>query len=609
VIRCAPLPARLPTPSARPSRIPTRDWPVGRTTLAGDHLRHGILVAPVASVFQKLAVGASLWLDDGWLSLHDRPGLMSFEMEHGALDGRWKYNTLCLDRARRTGATVLGEHNGLLDFFVPVVGKPVRAVVVSGPFAEARPTSAELLERWRALTGRQGHPSDPEFSNYLSESLSTLVLDAKRQARFRRILECLAALMVSAGPVGRLVAEVASLTRELDDVRFVERGWDMARDMVDERTSRVWSRPHRRDRRQTVGLLALPDQVVVGLFVSRRRRDADPVGEVLRKDAFQRACAELARDAGDALSGRIGSHGVMFLWAAREPAPRAQRGLLALAEKAAALARSRHGLDLHVGVSALALPLPAQYRAALAAAESALSRGLHLTHAQGVEPAANPLRALRRDLVRLVQESPSSLPVRFDGYLAAVAAHCGYEQEPCHAHLEAAVERITEALVASGALESKGADALHRSVERAADAANTVHELLDAYRRAALDVARAVAEPVASRHDRSLRRALEFLRQHYAERLTLKQVARVAGFAPNYFSELFHKRQGVTFASRLLTLRLERARELLAGTSLPLSRVAQLSGLVRPQHLIRVLKRRTGETPTQYRRKWKAPRP
>jgi AraC-like DNA-binding protein len=529
-------------------------------------------------------------------------------MEHGAVDSRWKYNAQCLDRARRTGATVIGEHNGLRDFFVPVSGKPVRAVVVSGPFARARPTSAELLERWRALTGLQGHPSGPEFSNYVSESLSTLVLDAKRQARFQRILECLAALMVSAGPVARLVTEVASLTRELEDVRFVERGWDMARDMVDERTSRVWSRPHRLDRKQSVGLLALPDHVVVGLFVSKRR-DADPVGEMLRHHAFQRACAELARDAGDALSGRIGSHGVTFLCATRGPSPRAHRRLLALADKAAALGRNRYGLDLHVGVSTLTLPLPTQFRAALAAAELALSRGLRLTHAHGVEPAANPLRALRRDLVKLVQESPSALPVRFDGYLAAVAAHCGYEQQPCHAHLEAALERITEALVASGALESKGADSLHGSVDRAADAANTVQELLDAYRQAALDVARAVAEPVASRHDRSLRRALEFLRQHYAERLTLKRVARVAGFAPNYFSELFHERQGVTFSVHLLTLRLERARDLLAGTSLPLNRVAQLSGLVRPQHLIRVLKRSTGETPTQYRRKWKVPVP
>jgi len=577
---------------------------VGRTTVEpGGALAHGILIAPLTGAFEELAVAASLWLDDGWLAIHEHPNLLGFEMEHGALEERWAYNARCIARARRTGATVVGQHKGFYDLFAPVPGRPVRAVIVSGPFATVPLTSTNVLERWRLLTGRQGHPSDPEFSYYLSVALTTLVLDTKRRAQFQRLLERMAALMISEGPVAQLVRDVASLTNELHEVRFAERVWHVAEEMIDKRTSRVWSRPYRRDRRQMVGLLRFPDHVIVGLFVNRRR-NADPVDELLRNDAFQRACVGLARDAGEAVSGRIGNHGVTFLCADRGATPRARRRrLLSLGEKATALARSRFGLDLHLGVSTLSLPLPTQFQSALAAAESALSKGLRVVPAEAITTAANPLRQLRRDLAKVAEVTPSALPARFDRYVAAVAAHVGYQLDPCRAHLDAALERTTEALAGSGALDEKSIEAIDEAVQRAGAASNTIDELLVAYRRAIADIASAVAQPTTAHRDRSLRRAVEFLRQHYAERLTLKQVARVAGFAPNYFSQLFHQTQRMTFADHLVQLRLQRALELLAGTSLSLDRVAQLSGLVRRQHLIRVLKRSQGETPMQYRRR------
>jgi photosystem II stability/assembly factor-like uncharacterized protein len=68
----------------------------------------------------------------------------------------------------RRRCLVQGEHEGYSDFFAPIVvrGKLV-AVLVAGPFALGRPTSAGVLDRWRRLTGRQGHATDPEFAAYL----------------------------------------------------------------------------------------------------------------------------------------------------------------------------------------------------------------------------------------------------------------------------------------------------------------------------------------------------------------------------------------------------------------------------------------------------------
>jgi len=93
------------------------------------------------------------------------------------------------------------------------------------------------------------------------------------------------------------------------------------------------------------------------------------------------------------------------------------------------------------------------------------------------------------------------------------------------------------------------------------------------------------------------------MREHRAEPLTRAQIARVAGFAETYFSELFHQKQGKTFGRYLRDLRIEQAKRLLMDTSLPVQRVAELSGFCTRQYLSRVFKSDAGETPMEYRRR------
>jgi two-component system response regulator YesN len=160
---------------------------------------------------------------------------------------------------------------------------------------------------------------------------------------------------------------------------------------------------------------------------------------------------------------------------------------------------------------------------------------------------------------------------------------------------------MTDALRVGGALEAKGFDTLRGGLERAAEKAGTVGDLFAAYRHAVRDVVQIVESPGRARHERSLRRAEDYLRRHYTESVSLKVVAAVAGYAPNYFSELFHRKQGMTFASYLTGLRIGRAKELLETETLTLPRIAQISGFARAHYLSRVFKRATSETPMQYR--------
>jgi AraC-like DNA-binding protein len=304
------------------------------------------------------------------------------------------------------------------------------------------------------------------------------------------------------------------------------------------------------------------------------------------------------------VSLRIGDHGVALLVDDKASGSRQKGRLVEIAERVTALAR-RFGLRLHSGVSAPddPLDLPGRYRAALAAAEKALSLGTWLGHASLARaPAPDVLRALGKQLLEVALASPKRLPIQFERFMSAAATRCGYRLEATKAYLESEFGQIADALSAAGALDEKSVQTLHAGVEQSVSIATTILDLFKAYARAVLDLADAAARPTTARHERSMHRAEEYIREHLGSALRLKQVARLSGFAPAYFSQLFQRTQGTPFGEYVRGLRVKRAKELLASTALDLDRVAQMTGLKRRQHLSRVFRRVTGKSASQFRR-------
>jgi AraC-like DNA-binding protein len=565
---------------------------------------HGLFIPIVTHVFELLRVSASVSGSGLWWAIHNEPNVSEFEVEHGLGAERYAYNDAIRSESMARKRAVRAEHAGTCDLFVPIVleGEAI-AVLVVGPVASKRASSADILSRWRCLTGRQGHPADPEFASYLATTLSTLVLEGGRMLALERLLDRLAKLMAGEGRADALANEADALRRELEPARRAERTWDAVQGMVDDRRPRTWSTAQRAYDLYTLGLERPADHLLVGLTVSRAEA-SDPVDEAVRRDAFQRACVELARSAGAAIAGRAGDHGVVLLSARAGSASAKKRRLLELCDRLASLARRRFGFSLHCGAAAAAssVPLSRSYQAAFGAAGAALGSGARMVMADvGASQAASPLRRLRSDLGAKVEESPSLLGARFDRYVEAVALHCGYRLESARRELDAGFERVADPLLSSGGLDVKSFDALCETLDRGAREARTMGDLSAVYRRAVVDVAEAVERPAAARRDRSLRRALDYIHQHYTEPLALSKVARVSGFAPYYFSHLLREREKMTFADYVTRLRIERSRQLLADTELSVGRVSELSGFRSAQYFCRVFRAASGATPGAYR--------
>jgi AraC-like DNA-binding protein len=94
---------------------------------------------------------------------------------------------------------------------------------------------------------------------------------------------------------------------------------------------------------------------------------------------------------------------------------------------------------------------------------------------------------------------------------------------------------------------------------------------------------------------------IDYLHAHLAERMTLDELAAIAGLSPFHFLRQFQARHHATPQQMLMAFRLSAAKRLLAAGEPP-ARVAASTGLTDQAHLTRAFARRYGVTPARYQR-------
>lgn len=104
--------------------------------------------------------------------------------------------------------------------------------------------------------------------------------------------------------------------------------------------------------------------------------------------------------------------------------------------------------------------------------------------------------------------------------------------------------------------------------------------------------------PRAQQH---VARAQQYIHQHYAEHITIQQVAQAQFLDRSHLARLFKTSTGLTPHEYLLRYRLNRAKEALAYSCLPLSAIAQAVGFEQYSSFYRSFIAQEGVTPQQWR--------
>ncbi len=104
-----------------------------------------------------------------------------------------------------------------------------------------------------------------------------------------------------------------------------------------------------------------------------------------------------------------------------------------------------------------------------------------------------------------------------------------------------------------------------------------------------------------SAHVQTLRRMLSFIRTHYQERITLQDIAEAGGVCRSKGCQLFRECLQTTPNEYLNSFRLEKSMELLTGTVLSITAIAQECGFSSGSYFAELFAKCRGCSPTAYR--------
>jgi len=187
------------------------------------------------------------------------------------------------------------------------------------------------------------------------------------------------------------------------------------------------------------------------------------------------------------------------------------------------------------------------------------------------------------------------------------------DQVAIHAEGDAVAYRVS-LLELLGAILGQLGEQAHRPALRT-DAAsafetlnhlNTIDELTDAF-ATTVDALLGHVEPpkVETTIGNPLQRAKAYIDENLAEDLKLADVAKRAGVSTSQLQRIFREALGMTYSTYLTTMRMQKAKELIAGTDRPITEIAFEVGYNDSTYFSTAFRKHEGITPSQYRKQGK----
>lgn len=129
---------------------------------------------------------------------------------------------------------------------------------------------------------------------------------------------------------------------------------------------------------------------------------------------------------------------------------------------------------------------------------------------------------------------------------------------------------------------------------------NLLHELADSTNAVTLSVLDVTPDQI--HYSSKIEKILSYLNKRYTLNVSLNEIASHAAMNPTAFCRFFKAKTGKSFKIYLLDMRIEFACKLLISDSSDISNISGTSGFESISHFNRSFKRKTGVTPSDYRK-------
>jgi len=144
---------------------------------------------------------------------------------------------------------------------------------------------------------------------------------------------------------------------------------------------------------------------------------------------------------------------------------------------------------------------------------------------------------------------------------------------------------------------------LNYSYLREIDALGTMEDIVLWLHGVTRRFAQHVFDFAGSKHVDVIYRAADYIRNNYAEKITLQDVADHVYLNPTYFAKIFKEETGQTPGSYITSVRIEESRRLLRDLSVNIVDIPELVGFESQSYFTQVFKKAEGCTPGRYRKK------
>jgi len=167
--------------------------------------------------------------------------------------------------------------------------------------------------------------------------------------------------------------------------------------------------------------------------------------------------------------------------------------------------------------------------------------------------------------------------------------------------------RITELVVLISRVEISPVKSGNLSMEinsqnlKLVQEAKTIEELTDIIHTVVDRVSDTISSFRGIPHASALRKAENYILENYTRKISLKEIASVAGLSPPYFSTIFKEEMGENLSKYLNRLRVEKASRLLLETDMSLSEIAACCCFEDQSWFSKIFKAYTGISPGKYR--------
>jgi two-component system response regulator YesN len=364
---------------------------------------------------------------------------------------------------------------------------------------------------------------------------------------------------------------------------------------------------------EEIGIVDQPNTIAAVMPTGAESPGKGIAAALVAARAFQDRCAELSGRLTDTLTTPLEGYGSYFLFHVPSQRSAARRRLLVMerARQIMELVRREGGTRITIGIGNVSdgqLELPECARRAVIALELAVLQGQACVAYDDVpgewrspEFGSSPTRLLQELVESLRDGRLAALETREADYVRAVLVDASGRAEVARTHFECALDALLGVVRAHRTASDRTVVELRERLRAALARADSSPALAAAFHDDVEILIDLEKKPGPVELELKLARAARYVEDRCREPLTLAAVARHVQLSKNYFSSRFKLAYKTGFTEYLARIRIERAKKLLAGSELKISRVGEESGFASVPHFNRVFKKKVGVTPSRFR--------